>query len=116
MERLENPFTIPLLICGMIFFVVGLLLLFFPPKKINSLYGYRTPNSMKSQERWDFSQKYSSNLMWKCGVGIALLSLLGLVLPDWSSSTQSVLVVFVLLVPIIIIFWKTEKAIKNKFE
>ena len=76
MERLENPFTIPLLICGMIFFVVGLLLLFFPPKKINSLYGYRTPNSMKSQERWDFSQKYSSNLMWKCGVGIALLSLL----------------------------------------
>ncbi len=116
MENLENPFTIPLFLCGLVFIAVGLLMRYFPPKKINSLYGYRTPSSMKSQEHWDFSQLYSAKLMWKCGVGLALFSLIGIGFPNWSSSTQSVLVVFVLLVPIIIIFWKTEKAIKNKFE
>jgi uncharacterized membrane protein len=45
--------------------ILGLSLIFkfFPPKKINSLYGYRTAFSMKSQEVWDEGNRYSSNLL-----------------------------------------------------
>ncbi len=30
----------------------------FPPKKINHLYGYRTPRSMRSQEAWDCANQF----------------------------------------------------------
>lgn len=35
----------------------------YPPKKINDLYGYRTPRSMKSPEVWKEGNRYSSNLL-----------------------------------------------------
>lgn len=46
----------------------GAILRFFPPKKINSFYGYRTPRSMKNQENWDFAQKYAGQLMLSWGL------------------------------------------------
>lgn len=50
-------------ICFFGFLFVGVQLLFFPPKKIDSLYGYRTPRSMKNQENWDFAQKMAARTM-----------------------------------------------------
>ena len=35
----------------------------FPPKEINSIYGYRTKASMRNQKSWNFAQKQSSKLM-----------------------------------------------------
>lgn len=52
----KNPIVI-------ITLVIILITKLFPPKKINSLYGYRTANSMKNQLNWNFAQKYSSNLL-----------------------------------------------------
>lgn len=52
---------------GLIFVVIGWLLIKFPPKAINKIYGYRTPRSMRSQNAWDFAQRYSSLVMVKCG-------------------------------------------------
>ncbi|HEK18841.1 MAG: hypothetical protein C0154_12695 [Mucilaginibacter sp.] len=49
----------------------------FRPKKINSLYGYRTPLSMKNQQNWDEGNRYSAQLMLKLGV---ILLLTGLVI------------------------------------
>lgn len=46
----------------LISFVIMLIFKIFPPKSINSWYGYRTPRSMKNQEQWEFAQKYSANL------------------------------------------------------
>ena len=50
----------------------------FPPKKINSIYGYRTPSSMKNQERWNFAQKFSAKEIIKMGVFLSLSSTIGL--------------------------------------
>ncbi|MFY0650908.1 MAG: SdpI family protein [Cyclobacteriaceae bacterium] len=36
---------------------------FFPPKKINMLYGYRTNRSMKTQEIWNESNRFFS-MLW----------------------------------------------------
>jgi uncharacterized membrane protein len=71
-------FLIPI-ITGPIFVIAGIIMLKFPPKKINSLYGYRTFSSMKSQERWNFSQKYSAQELIKLGFILTLSSLIGLV-------------------------------------
>src|SRR6056297_3542787 len=76
----ENPlFMIPLL-CGAVFVFAGLILHRFPPKKINGLYGYRTPASMKSQERWDFAQQFSARQLIYLGLALMAASCLGLII------------------------------------
>lgn len=57
--------------------VIGYLFMRFPPKKINSFYGYRTPRSMRSQEAWDFANKYSSALMFYFFLSMPLVQLIG---------------------------------------
>jgi len=39
-----------------------------PPKKINSLSGYRTTRSMKSQAAWDFAQQRCGQVWKKLGI------------------------------------------------
>ena len=39
-----------------------------PPRQINGFYGYRTTRSRKSQEAWDFAQKYSAKMMTVLGL------------------------------------------------
>jgi len=48
---------------GMIFLLAGLIQRWYPPKKINALYGYRTESSMKDQQSWDEANRYSTALM-----------------------------------------------------
>lgn len=48
---------------GFFGFVVGLVFWRFPPKKINSVYGYRTPRSQKDIASWRFAQRFSAKLM-----------------------------------------------------
>ena len=116
MENLFNPFTTPLLLSGAIFIVVSLILLKFPPTEINSFYGYRTSTSMETQEQWDFAQHYSSKIMLKCGIGMVIVSMLGLLLTEVDAAILSISAIVVLLIPVGILFYKTEKAIKNKFK
>jgi len=58
--------------------IIGALLAKFPPKKINHLVGYRTPRSRKSQEAWEFAQRYCGRIWVKSGA--AMLSATGIVL------------------------------------
>lgn len=55
---LKNPVIL-------ISFIIIILFKLFPPKNINSWYGYRTNNSKKSNSKWDFAQKYSAALSLK---------------------------------------------------
>ncbi len=76
--------------------------------------GYRTPSSMLSQERWDFSQKYSSLQMIKGGLFMILISFAGklIVLNDdmleWAEPV-------ITLATIAFIIASTERAIKKRF-
>lgn len=62
-----------LMLFGGIFALVGFIQYRFPPKKRNHFYGYRTPASQRSQEAWDFAQRYSARLMIR--LGLAMLGL-----------------------------------------
>lgn len=59
---------------GFIFFITGLITYYFPPKKINHLYGYRTPRSMKNQQNWDIAQQFSTNKMIQGSLVLILIS------------------------------------------
>ena len=48
-------------IVGIICIVLGFIFKVFPPRRINSIYGYRTRLSMKNQDTWNEAQKYSAN-------------------------------------------------------
>jgi len=112
--NLDNPlFVIPLL-TGIILVLAGFMMIKLPPKKINSLYGYRTNSSMKSQERWDFSQKYAGRELMKFGSFSVLLSISGLFYnPEDHISVIAGL--GITLVATIFPIIRTEKAIKTRF-
>ena len=103
------------LITGSIFCVTGIIMYFFPPKKINALYGYRTKNSMKNQEQWDFSQIYSAKLLIVLGALLALSSLLRLLF-----NLEQNLIMFLsfalLFITVILILVLTENAITKTFK
>lgn len=113
------PFDNPLFLIpsssGIIFILIGFLMLKFPPKKINGLYGYRTSSAMKNQEIWNFSQKYASIEMIKLGTFLTLSSIIGLLFePDGKIGMSIGLGLMILMVLFLLI--RVEKAIKNKFK
>ena len=107
-------FLIPVL-SGLIFMIAGLIMYKFPPKRINSLYGYRTNSSMKNQDRWDFAQKYASVEMIKLGGLLALSGVLGLIIKT-DKIVGMILGLALMLLMIIMLFFRVEKAMKNKFK
>lgn len=106
-------FLIPIL-TGIIFTIAGFVMLKYPPKTINSLYGYRTSSSMSNQETWDFAQLYSAKQMIKLGVLLAFCSLIGLYYHPGEGI--SLLMGLILLMSIVyVLISSVECAIKRKF-
>jgi uncharacterized membrane protein len=101
----------PLFIVGFVFAVAALITLKFPPKKINSLYGYRTSRSMKSQENWDLAQSFSSQLMLKQGLIMLLLAFILAFLPI-PSEVATLISMLLLVMSVINLFVQTEKRLK----
>lgn len=103
------------LLLGGIFVVTGLIMYIFPPKKINSLYGYRTTKSMKNQERWGFAQKYAAKVMIVLGVAYIFLLILFSVF-DLNKEIQLGIGLGSLLLLAICIFFIVEKKLAKHFE
>lgn len=97
-----------------VFILAGLALLFFPPKKINSFYGYRTKRSMAGQEAWDYAQSRSGRFLIYFSLAFICTSLI-----DRFVDVPQNPAVFVSLGPMIsglvILFLKMERELKRKF-
>ncbi|MEL1246033.1 SdpI family protein [Flavobacterium sp. DGU11] len=102
-------------LCGIIFLIVAAITYYFPPKKINAFYGYRTASSMRSQERWDFAQRFSSIQMIRGSVALMLISLLGYFVPIAVEVKQSIGMGLLVLM-VVYLMVTTEKAIKKEFK
>lgn len=61
------------ILLGLILFMAGLVLYMFPPKRINSFYGYRTYNSMKNIENWKTANQISSKLLMLIGLVLSMV-------------------------------------------
>lgn len=67
---------INIIILPLLFILFGLFLFKFQPKTINWMYGYRTFRSMKSQEAWDFANRYSAKLLLYTGFKVLVISVI----------------------------------------
>jgi uncharacterized membrane protein len=103
--------VLPLFIVGFVFAVAAFITLKFPPKKINSIYGYRTSRSMKNQENWDLAQRFSSQLMLKQGLILLATAFLLEVLPI-PMEVATLISMLLLVTSVIILFVQTEKRLK----
>ena len=101
----------PLFIVGFVFAVAAFITLKFPPKKINSIYGYRTSRSMKSQENWDLAQRFSSQLMLKQGLILFVLAFILAILPI-PMEIATLISLLLLVTSVINLFVQTEKRLK----
>lgn len=111
----DNPLFLIPASTGVIFVLVGCIMLVFPAKKINSFYGYRTSSSMKSQDRWDFAQHYSSKALIKLGVILALLAMLGFVFQP-SENAGTMIGLALMIATVIVLIIRVEMAIQKKFK
>ena len=107
-----NPLSLVLLLTGVIFVITGAIMIKFPPKKINSFYGYRTPNSMKDQESWTFAQIYSGKEMIRLGIFLTLFSAIG-VWYNPGNGISTILALSIFVAAILILFIRVERAIKR---
>lgn len=103
-----GPFLILDALTGIILIVVGFILLRYPPKEINSLYGYRTEKSMNSQEAWDFAQIYSAKLMIKAGGFLSAVGLLGYAFLEVSFLLEVILASIAFTLGVCALFYYTE--------
>lgn len=89
------------------------------PKKINSLFGYRSPLAMKNMDTWNFAHNHCGRLWWKVGL-ITLLPSALVHIPFYNSNEDTIgalsltlmVIQCVILVASII---PTERALKKVF-
>lgn len=46
------------------------------PREINSIVGYRTKRSMRSNDAWIFANQYSSDLLFRCSLAMLVLQII----------------------------------------
>ena len=107
---------------GFVFLIIGSIQHFFPPKKINNWYGYRTPAAQRNQQTWDEANRYSANYMIKCGLIFIVLGLLFSGVMNTvhvALKVRAIITIFLLLVsgmlPAILMIISTEKHLTKTF-
>jgi len=114
LNYLADRIGIVALLTGIIFIFAGLIMMKYPPKEINHFYGYRMPSVMKSQERWDFAQKFSSVKSFQLGVVLFVVSFLNPLIGI--NQLQSCIIgIGVMILGCAYMVFVTEKAIKKNF-
>lgn len=99
---------------GPIFLIAGFILLKYPPKELNWVYGYRTKRSMRDKESWDFAQRYSAFRMMLYGFLLTLCSLAGFVFhPEEETGIFIGLALMLLMVVLLVV--DVERALIKKF-
>ena len=96
----------------LIILIVCFIVKIFPPKKINFWYGYRTKKSMKNIENWNRAQKYSTNLTIYILIVLLILQILIYMLFG-SNVVTELIIVFLLIVGMLIMIYKTEKMLEE---
>lgn len=95
-------------------FLLSLIFYFFPPKKINNFYGYRTHKSMLNEDVWNYSNTlFNKSLLIYSAICFAAAMLLTYLNP---SQMQSWVPMGLLLLTILVCIIKTEQGIKHNFD
>lgn len=63
-------------VTGILLIIMGIIMKFYPPKKINNYYGYRTELSKSSQRAWDLAQEHSMKMNFSYGFKMMAVGLI----------------------------------------
>nr|WP_262896437.1 SdpI family protein [Adhaeribacter terrigena] len=88
---------------------------FFPPKKINWYYGYRTSTSMRNHEVWKAGNRYASQLLWQLGLVMFLFGVFTFPLPP-SAFTGILAGILLMLLLVGGMYFLTERYLKKHFD
>ena len=100
--------------------IVGRMFMKNAPKKINSVFGYRTKRSMQNRDTWEFAHSYIGNLWYKAG-GL-LLTASFVIMFFMLSKDENVIsvvgaVISILQVIVVVAsIFPTEQALKENFD
>lgn len=112
-----------MLVCNLlipvILIIAGRMMWKHCPKKINTVYGYRTKRSMKNMDTWRFAHNYCGKLWWKIG-WFSLFPSVVVQIPFFESSEDVIGIVggIICTVQVVILMatvFQTEAALKKTF-
>ncbi|MDY0780513.1 SdpI family protein [Tenacibaculum sp. IB213877] len=106
-----NPYYYVLSVNGLLF-IFSLIFYFFPPKKINYLYGYRTSRTMKNEDIWKFANTVFTK-QFLIYSAISLIAALALAYINPKVTWQPMAILLLSLAVSVI---KTEQAINVHFD
>lgn len=95
--------------------ITGFIFLFFAPKKMSSLVGYRSKTSMSSQDAWDYAQKLRGKTWLIVGIIIFICSSF---LMQLLSVNEEVIVITIITLQMVVLYGSyifVEKSLKKKF-
>lgn len=96
---------------GLLFFL-SVIFYFFPPKKVNRYYGYRTHKASQNQEIWQFANSiFNKNLLVYATISLA--ATFGLYFATQKELTWQPMLFVILTIVVSIV--KTENALKENF-
>ena len=108
------------ILCPTIMIIAGLYFRKTAPKKINTIFGYRTAMSMKNRDTWEFAHKYIGNLWSVLGFTLIVPSAVPMFFlidkREELISVFSLVICFVGMAAIIASIIPTEKALKKNFD
>lgn len=102
------------LICAITFISLGFLLKTYPPKDINSVWGYRTSMSMKNIKIWNVAQKRGGHNMIILGFANLFLGAWGIINPI-NLNNYNIQLIFLLVSSVLMIFF-TELTLRKDFD
>ncbi len=95
--------------------VLALVYKFFPPKKINTWYGYHMRSSMRNEDTWKEANTYASRLLLLLSIVFLAAALISTNFIHYSILELS-LYAFVLIISCAGIYFLTEMHMKNVFD
>lgn len=107
-----NPYIYVLSVNGLLLFF-SILFYFYPPTKINGLYGYRTNKSMQNTDIWNFANGFFNKTLLKYSV-ISLAAALLFVFISSVEITWQPMVIMLLSLAVSVV--KTEQALSQNFD
>ena len=100
--------------CGPLMLILTFIFIKYPPKKINSLYGYRTIRSMKNQDVWQTANTISLKYLFQASVATTIFQGFGIILGN--KYTDYILYSYIFLViAICVSIWMTEVMLNKLF-
>jgi len=95
--------------------IIGYVFLKYPPKEINSLYGYRTARSMRNVETWAYAHRMCGKIWIKAGPLLFVLVFFSKTFLKINEELLSLIHMGVLIFALLSTIFLVENMMKRKF-